>query len=218
MDAHAHVVSEVLLVAAVVGVGVLHTVVPDHWVPIALVARQQGWSRAQTARAALQAGTGHVVSTLLIGAIVWGAGAAFASAFGHLVSVASSVALVAFGAWVAIGSWRELREHDHTAAGSGAVHEHRTSGRTALLLILGSSPMVEGIPVFFAAGRYGIGLVAVMAFAFAAATIVTYVGLTVSATAGLQRLRFGAFEKYGELASGAFIAAVGIIFFFLPVL
>jgi nickel/cobalt transporter (NicO) family protein len=28
----------------------------------------------------------------------------------------------------------------------------------ALLLILGSSPMIEGIPAFFAAGQYGIGL------------------------------------------------------------
>ena len=32
------------LVAAVAGVGVLHTIVPDHWVPIALIARQRGWS------------------------------------------------------------------------------------------------------------------------------------------------------------------------------
>jgi hypothetical protein len=40
--------------------------VPDHWVPIALYARQHGWSKAETARAALMAGTGHVLFTLLI--------------------------------------------------------------------------------------------------------------------------------------------------------
>jgi nickel/cobalt transporter (NicO) family protein len=38
-------------------------------------------------------------------------------------------------------------------------HRHKTSGRTALLFILGSSPMVEGIPVFCAASRYGVGLI-----------------------------------------------------------
>ena len=42
------------------------------------------------------------------------------------------------------------------------THKHKTTGRTALLLILGSSPMVEGIPAFFAASRYGGALVAVM--------------------------------------------------------
>jgi hypothetical protein len=35
----------------------------------------------------------------------------------------------------------------------------KSIGRTLLLLILGSSPMVEGIPAFFAASRYGVALI-----------------------------------------------------------
>jgi hypothetical protein len=58
-----------------------------------------------------------------------------------------------------------LHWHDHDEATSHAVtpeldsappqhaHNHKTTARTALLLILGSSPMVEGIPAFFAAGK-----------------------------------------------------------------
>jgi hypothetical protein len=97
-------------------------------------------------------------------------------------------------------------------------HAHKTSSRTALLLILGSSPMVEGIPAFFAAGKFGVGLIAVMSLFFAISTIVTYVVLCVYSTAGLQRVKLGAFEKYGEVASGAFIAAVGLVFLFIPAL
>ena len=46
---------ELLLIGAVAAVGVLHTIVPDHWVPITLtlIARQRGWSKAETARASL---------------------------------------------------------------------------------------------------------------------------------------------------------------------
>jgi hypothetical protein len=91
---------EWLLIGAVAAVGVLHTVVPDHWVPITLIARQQGWTRGEVARAALVAGTGHTVSTLLIGLVVWIAGVAFATRFGNLVSTVSSLALIAFGAWI----------------------------------------------------------------------------------------------------------------------
>jgi hypothetical protein len=87
-----------------------------------------------------------------------------------------------------------------------------------LLLILGSSPMVEGIPAFFAAGKYGIGLIAVMSVVFAISTIATYVLLCVYSTAGLQRMRLGAFERYGEVLSGAFIALVGVAFWIWPVL
>lgn len=309
---------ELLLVGAVAAVGVLHTIVPDHWVPIMLIARQRGWSKSQTARAALQAGVGHVTSTLLIALVVWLAGVAVAARFGHVVDAAASLALIGFGGWIAIAAWRELRSeaghghahrhghthghgaqfaahsqdvahsHDHeedhghgedhgyaghedapdpaddplyaplrgdTAVltrhrhahrhGRGAAHSHwhdhrpetahplsagtdidppphehlhKTSGRTALLLVLGSSPMVEGIPAFFAAGRYGIGLIVTMSIVFALATIVTYVLLCVVSAAGLQRVRLGAIERYGEVLSGAFIATVGVVFWISPVL
>ena len=119
--------------------------------------------------------------------------------------------------------------HDHTLATTHLVtadiemappmhdHRHKTTARTALLLILGSSPMVEGIPAFFAAGKYGVGLILVMAAVFAISTIATYVLLCVYSTAGLQRVRLGAFERYGEVFSGAFIALVGLTFWIWPV-
>jgi nickel/cobalt transporter (NicO) family protein len=328
---------ELLLIGAVAAVGVLHTMVPDHWVPITLIARQQGWTREETARASLKAGTGHVLSTLLIALVVWGAGVAFAQRFGHYVDTASSLALIGFGGWIAISSLREMRgghehghshSHGHVPSASGGIHgpelqhvdtgsghgdlelsifedgvpprfrltgahddtitvttiredgsrqsfsmadrggywessedipephqftvtitaahgghdhayetlftEHghthgghshgevggkkKISSRTALLLILGSSPMVEGIPAFFAAGKYGLGLILVMSFVFAVATISTYVVLCVYSTAGLQRVRLGPLERYGEVLSGAFIVLVGVTFWLWPVL
>jgi hypothetical protein len=45
--------SGLLLVPTVAVVGVFHTIVPDHWAPIALLARQRGWSKGETVRAAL---------------------------------------------------------------------------------------------------------------------------------------------------------------------
>ena len=48
--------SELLLVGAVAAVGILHTIVPDHWMPRALIARQRGWSKRGTAAAAPRAG------------------------------------------------------------------------------------------------------------------------------------------------------------------
>lgn len=295
-----------LLIVSVLVVGVLHTAVPDHWAPIALLARQRGWSRAETARAAFQAGLGHAATTLLIGLIVWFAGVGFASRFGRFVDTAASAALVLFGGWIAVGAWRELQGHGHGHEHGGLVghdhahghthdelvehahephehgdghaepgptddplylplrgetavlvrhrhahrhgravhvhwhdhapgaahevaldpdaapplhvHQHKTSARTALLLILGSSPMVEGIPVFFAASRYGAGLLVVMAIVFAISTIATYVALCVLSTEGLQRVRLGPLERYGEVISGAFIALVGVAFWAWPVI
>jgi ABC-type nickel/cobalt efflux system permease component RcnA len=91
-------------------------------------------------------------------------------------------------------------------------HRHKTSARTALLLILGPSPMVEGIPAFFAAGKFGLSLIVVMSIVFAISTIATYVLLCVYSTVGLRRVRLGAFERYSEILSGVFIALVGVVF------
>jgi nickel/cobalt transporter (NicO) family protein len=328
-----------LLVGAVAAVGVLHTIVPDHWVPITLIARQRGWSKAETARVALKAGAGHVLSTLAIALVIWIGGVAVATRFGHWVDTIASVALIGFGAWIAIGAWRDLRtghghshahghghsqdfshhqgassvhgpelqktdtehgevelsifesgvpphfrltgnfgdsavletrrddgnrqtftfknrgdywesaeqipephqfaatltmdheehahthsvqftEHQHSQEGHGHEHPHpeKTKNRTALLLILGSSPMVEGIPAFFAAGKYGVGLIILMSVVFAATTIATYVLLCVYSVAGLRRISLGPLERYGEVLSGGFIALVGLVFWIWPVL
>ncbi len=208
---------EVLLVGAVIAVGALHTVVPDHWLPIALLARRSGWSRSQTARAALIAGLGHSVSTLVIALAVWIAGFALAVRFGHLVSWLSSAALIAFGLWTSIGSLREMRGQRHANGNTDeSAFRERPNARVALLLILGSSPMVEGIPAFFAAARFGPELLAAMAVCFSASTIATYVALCVYSSAALQSLRLGALERYGEVLSGAVIAIVGIVLAIWP--
>jgi hypothetical protein len=234
-----------LLVATVAAVGVLHTLVPDHWAPIAVVARQQGWSVLRTARAAAVAGLGHVVSTLALGVALWALGVAVATRYGHVVNVAAALALMGFGAWIVWSGWRELREGDddghehfghahlhrhddatqhvhwhehdqrdwHAVLGGVAVmhqHGHAVAGRTALLLILGSSPMIEGIPAFFAAATYGVPLLGVMAGVFAVSTIATYVTVSALAVAGLQRVSLGPLERYGEILSGGFVGLVGL--------
>lgn len=244
-----------LLIGAVAAVGVLHTIVPDHWMPITILARQQGWTRTQVTRAAAIAGIGHTVSTLIIAVLVWTAGAVLAVRFGNIVSIASSAGLIGFGAWIALASLLEMRqqdrdhEHGHSHMGHSHVHshaagpehrhyhehhdrdwhpgeaplpdqpshehDHKTSSRTALLLIVGSSPMVEGIPAFFAASKYGFMQLAWMAVVFALSTIATYVVLCVAGTSGLQRVSFGKFERYGEVLSGTFIALTGVLFAFV---
>ncbi|MGH7089397.1 MAG: hypothetical protein ACREFQ_10915, partial [Stellaceae bacterium] len=113
---------ELLLVGAVAVVGVLHTLVPDHWTPIVILARQHGWSRAETALAALRAGAGHVASTLAIGAAVWFAGAEAPRHFGRFVDLAASLALIGFGGWIAFSAWNE--QHRPPAHGHGHPHRH----------------------------------------------------------------------------------------------
>jgi hypothetical protein len=118
---------QLLLIAAVAAVGVLHTMVPDHWVPITLIARQRGWSRRETACASFQAGIGHVMSTLLIVVVVWLAGVAFATRFGHIVDSATSIALIGFGGWIALGALRGMQDGGRHRRTHTDGHSHNFS-------------------------------------------------------------------------------------------
>jgi hypothetical protein len=77
--------------------------------------------------------------------------------------------------------------------------------------------MIEGLPAFFAAAKFGAGLIVVMSLVFAASTIITYVALCVGSTAGLERVKLGPLERYGEVLSGLFIALVGVAFWIWPI-
>lgn len=206
-------VQPLLLIGTVGAVGVLHTIVPDHWLPISVYARSAGWSKRRTAYAAAGAGLGHTVSTLALGLVVWLAGAIAAQRYGHIISAISSTGLIAFGVWILFSSIRELRAADRGQP--GADPHDRPSRGMSLMLILGSSPMVEGIPAFFAASRYGTGLLLIMSLVFAVTTIGTYVVLCVGSAAGLRLLRLGRFERYGEAFSGAIVATIGLVFLFV---
>ena len=319
--------SEWMLLATMALIGIFHTMVPDHWVPITLVARRYRWSRKETGRFAALAGLGHVLTTLLLGLLVWGIGKAAALRFGQALDSYASFGLVLFGGWFAVRSYREVRasgtedasqhhhshgydhvhglvlfsepdlgsdhehghDHDHNhdhphppvssdaAAknvaseewakkdalyrpekegvsithihahrhdpegephahfhdhGEGSAHplrasldrhppvhshRHKMAFRTYLLLLLGASPMVEGIPLFFAAGKMGGGTITRMSAVFAASTILTYVLLCTASAATMQKVSFGPLERYGEVVSGLFIAIVGTVFWFFPV-
>lgn len=206
-----------ILVGTVAAVGVLHTLVPDHWAPIVVIARQRAWSRLRTMRAAALAGFGHVSSTLLLGIVLWVLGATVATHYGHVVNVVAALALIAFGLWIAVAGWRDLHpagdRHDHAHGHDRAGSRVEASQRTTLLLILGSSPMVEGLPAFLAASTYGFAVLATMAAVFGAATILTYVVVTGAAMRGLERVSLGPLERYGEVLSGLVVAGVGIFAF-----
>jgi len=204
-----------LLLVAVAVIGVLHTLVPDHWAPIALLARQQGWTRRHTALTAAGAGLGHTLSTLAIGAVAWLVGVAAAQRYGHYVNIASGLALIAFGLWIAISSLREAREPEAELESEVAAEAKKIATSTSIMLVIGSSPSVEALPTFFAAAKYGIYAELALAIVFTATTIGTYVATCLLSAAGLERLRIGPLERYGEVISGAFVALVGAVFLFL---
>ncbi|MGD0699603.1 MAG: hypothetical protein ABSA02_06955 [Trebonia sp.] len=109
----------VLLLAAA-GVGFGHAVMPDHWLPLAVLSRTRHYRAGRVARLSLAAAVAHVVVSLLLGAVVVLVGLQFrATIAGHADLVVGSI-LLATGAVFLI---LELRGKGH-GHGHGAHQDH----------------------------------------------------------------------------------------------
>ncbi|MFE2959592.1 hypothetical protein [Nocardia tengchongensis] len=109
------------LLAAGAGVGFGHAVLPDHWVPLAVIARTQRYPLRRVLRLSTLAGLAHVAFSLILGAIVIGVGLQFRSTVERHENLIVGGLLIATGVVFAV---LELLGHSHDDHG-GHSHGHR---------------------------------------------------------------------------------------------
>src|SRR5690242_13210409 len=91
------------LAIAAVTVASLHSLAPDHWMPIAALARAQGWSTARTTRLTLACGLGHVTTSVALGLLAVFFGIELFSTFGARLESLAGILLIVFG--IGYGLW-----------------------------------------------------------------------------------------------------------------
>ncbi|MGH2907861.1 MAG: hypothetical protein ACRDK8_01015 [Solirubrobacteraceae bacterium] len=108
-----------LLVAAA-GVGFGHAILPDHWMPLAVVGRTRRYPLGRVARVSLLAGVAHVLVSVILGGIVVVIGLQFR----HSVQSAQDtvVGLILILTGVAFAAL-ELTGHGHHHGPDGHAHD-----------------------------------------------------------------------------------------------
>lgn len=118
----------VLLVTAL-SIGLIHTLIgPDHYLPFIVLGRAEGWSLRKAVWWTFLCGLGHVLSSVVLGAIGVGLGWAVTSmeAFEGLRGTLASWGLIGFGLLYFLwGLWRARKGHKHVHLhADGALHRH----------------------------------------------------------------------------------------------
>ena len=202
------------LAIAAATVGALHSLAPDHWLPIAAVSRARSWPTRRTARVALLCGFGHVTVSVALGLIALFSGTAVVSALGARSGAVAGLLLIGFG--VAYALWgarhvivRKLHGHDHKHFDH--VHDPARTTVWSLFAIYCADPCVAVVPIVFAAAPLSRVATLAIVIVYEAATIATMVALTLTARAGASQLRGKWVERYGDSLAGAMIVATGIV-------
>jgi FtsH-binding integral membrane protein len=217
------------LFAAAAGVGLGHAVLPDHWVPLAVLGRSRRYPLAKVARLATLAGIAHVLLSVVLGAVIIVIGLQFRSSIQSAQDTIIGCILIATGlAFAALELTGHGHHHDHDQEHDDHGHDHgrhvdhhrssageRTGlgGLAAVMVPFGAaaSPDLTILPVFLAATSASavtaVGSVAI----FAAVTIGTIVGLTLAATRGGYQIRGAWLEAWGNTITAGVLVVIGAL-------
>jgi len=221
--------STVMLMISAALAAILHTLVPDHEIPLAMIGRAQNWTVRKMAGITLIAGAIHISVSMGIGVIALIASVTLSQFVANSAQQISGFLLVAFGIAYAFFSWRRKRDsHSHSHLHSHVEHpvvhaphetkmekdctkESAVSWGTWIVAIVGIAPCFTLIPVLVAAVPYGATTTLLVMLSYAFATIGMMVVLTSIALKAIGYvIRLAKIEKHMEILAGAVIFAVGV--------
>lgn len=225
------------LLSVALSTALLHTLIPDHWLPFVLIGRAQAWSLRGTAAVAGVSAAIHAALSIALALAALAVGATAAEALGGTLELVGAWLLVAFGVVYAAWSWRKgghfhpggarlhhaptapcdgregpsHPEHLHYHADEALIRGRAGRGRFWLATIIGLNPCVLLLPIVFASARQGPSAVLLVSIAYTVPTVGLMVGLSVLGVAGARLLPVPSAARYMEIASGLLVATVGVL-------
>jgi hypothetical protein len=220
------------LFAAAAGVGFGHAVLPDHWVPLAVLGRARRYPMAKIARLSGLAGVAHVLLSIVLGAVIIVVGLQFRSSVSSAQDAIIGGLLIAtglgFGVLQVTGHGpRHGHGHDHDDGhdhdhghdqGHGHVHADPDAGhgigRLAAIMVpfgAAASPDLTILPVFLAAATAGVATAIGSVIIFGAVTIGTIVGLTLGAAKGGYQIKGEWLDRWGNAVTAGVLVVIGAL-------
>ncbi len=226
------------LLAAAAGVGFGHAILPDHWVPLAVLGRTRRYPLSRIARLSSLAGVAHVLVSIVLGAVIIAIGLQFRSTIQHAQDTIIGCILIATGIGFLLleltGHGHHHHDGDHDHGHHHERHDHadghhheephhpdhaseqtprRLSGLAAVMVPFGAaaSPDLTILPVFLAATTAGIATAVGSLVIFAAVTVGTIVGLTLAAARGGYQVQGEWLERWGNVFTAAVLTIIGLL-------
>lgn len=208
----------IILLGSAISIGFIHTLIgPDHYLPFIVISKARSWTTSRTLLVTITCGLGHVLSSVVIGAIGIGLGTALGSLEaiesirGDIASYSLIIFGLAYGIW---GIWRGRKGHGHIHLHNGK-HVDASKARSmtfwTLFIIFVLGPCEPLIPILMfpaiAHDWYGVALVTTV---FGITTITTMCAIVLIGIKGLATINTRFMEKYIHAMAGGIIAVSGM--------
>jgi len=187
-----------------------HALIPSHWLPITVISKNAGWSKALTLRATFYLGLAHVLSTVLLCIGISFLGRTLFEKYSNRFDQFSGILLIAYGLFFIYRHYK----HHHFHFSADSLDKKNTSFRTLmlqLLLLMFFSPCIEVVAIFFNAGKFGFLTVALLVFVYAVISISGMLIWVNLVQHGLKKINWHRIEHNAGLLTGGVLVLMGII-------
>jgi nickel/cobalt exporter len=231
-----------ILIATAASIGFIHTILgPDHYLPFIVMSKARKWSKVRTAVITALCGLGHVLSSVVLGAIGVGFGLAlhklewFESMRGDWAAWAFLIFGVGYLIW-ALWRMQKKKEHKHVHKHGSMVHSHghhhhhdkmeteevphghdhagdaKNMTPWILFLIFVLGPCEPLIPILmYPAAEASTIGLVAVTLTFAVVTIATMLFVVFAVIYGVSFIKVSRLEKYTHVIAGATIALSGVL-------
>ena len=193
-------------------ISLLHAIIPNHWLPVLAIGKKEGWSLNETSRVTFIAGLSHVISTVIIGALLALIGKELATHVEHFTHVIAPSILILLGLYFI----RQHYRHRHFQVEKERLEKKtKASIITALVIAMFFSPCMEIEAYFLLAGTKGWYMMALIALLYSVVTITGMLIWVRVVYKGLLKLDWHKWEHNAGIITGATLVATGILSFFI---
>jgi sulfite exporter TauE/SafE len=225
--------AQILLITAS-SIAFVHTVIgPDHYLVFVAMGKARSWGLAKTLQVTLVCGIGHIMGSIIIGAVGILMGAQLASLV-EIEGVRGNLAgwaLLAFGlvyfAW-GIKQAGRSRKHSHVHVHDDVVHDHEHDHHKAhlhvhdadaansitpwaIFIIFVLGPCEALIPLFmYPAAQQSAGLLISVAAVFGAVTLLTMLACVTVTSIGLEKVKLPSNSRYAHAIAGAMVVVCAV--------
>jgi len=230
----------IILTAA--SIGLIHTILgPDHYLPFVMLGRARRWSRPRLALVTIGCGIGHVLSSVVLGAVGIALGLAVSDlqfiegARGDLASYLLIAFGLAYGAWglrkgllggthshshIHLNGTGHLHEHDHLATPHRHIHDKSSGSGSitvwSLFIVFVLGPCEPLIPLLmFPASEHSWAGIVIVSLVFGLVTVTTMTSIVLLLYSGFTLVSTTWMERYIHALAGFIIAISGAAIVFL---
>lgn len=193
--------------------GLVHALIPNHWLPLVAIAKTEKWEKAELILVATITASAHVLGTVILGITLGLVGQKLAHEYEAYIHLIAPVLLILFGLiYFSINT-----PHHHHTPNEYVQDAKKSKTRWIVIFIITMflSPCLEVESLFLAAGPYGLDGILLLALAYAVISISGIVTLVMLANAGIQMINSHFIEHNEKRITGLVLIFVGILTFFI---